>query len=168
MSAVWLTKGFQYTPDLDGYFNRIKYFGSREISAQTLKEIQCHHLLAIPFEALDVHLIGDIDLAPEVLEKKIVGNNRGGYCYENNILAFHVLRTMGFDVTPVAARTRWQKPVEVVMPSTHMVLKVNIDGVLWMFDVGFSSFGSLYPLEIETEREQSTPLGILTIQLILS
>lgn len=39
------------------------------------------------------------------------------------------------------------------------MLKVNLDGVLWLFDVGFSSFGSGKPLLIETEEKQLTQLN---------
>lgn len=159
MSANWLSNDFTYMPDLDAYFERIKYNGSREPTEDTLKQIQWHHLLEIPFEVLDCHLSGrKIDLAPEVVERKLVKEGRGGYCYEHNTLLWYILQALGYDVTPILGRSRWQKPANITAGPTHLLLKVNIAGKLWMFDVGWSNLGSATPLEIETDREQVTPL----------
>lgn len=159
MSTNWRSNDFAYVPDLDAYFRRIKYDGDRSPNAQTLRDIQWNHLLTIPFETLDCHIAGKtIDLAPEVVEKKLVQDGRGGYCYEHNTLMLHVLRALGFAVTPCLARSRWGKPVDITAGATHLVLKVNIDGLLWLFDVGWSNLGSATPLLIETEEEQTTPL----------
>ncbi len=156
--ASWLTKTYHFAPDLDAYFDRINYSGSRDPTAETLKQIQWHHLLSCPFESIDVHLLGKIDLSPDILEKKIVHNRRGGYCFEHNHYLLHVLRALGFNATPILARSIWQKPADIVAPATHLLIKVDIDGVLWMFDVGYSNYGTPYPLEIETDKEQPTPL----------
>jgi len=160
MSVAWHSNSFVYKPDLDAYFKRIGYTGSRELCIQTLNEIQWLHLLAIPYENLDIHVPGGkIDLTPEVVERKLVTEGRGGYCFEHNTLAMYVLKAMGFDVTPLLARTRWQRDPEFTGAATHLVLKVKLDGVLWLFDVGFSSFGSGAPLLIETEEQQMTQLN---------
>eukprot|EP01032_Pedospumella_encystans_P033997 gene33997-38425_t len=93
MSTNWLSNLFVYAPDLDAYFERINYAGSREPTAETLKQIQWLHLLAIPFEVLDCHIPGKcIDLTPEVVERKLVKEGRGGYCYEHNTLLLYVLK----------------------------------------------------------------------------
>lgn len=158
MSDNWRSNLFVYNPDIDAYFSRIKYTSNRDATLETLQQIQWHHLLAIPFETLDIHTIGNVDIAPDSIEKKIVVGGRGGFCYENNILFMHVLRKLGFDVTPIISRTRWNRPLDIASTPTHLVLKVNIDGVLWLADAGFSSFGSPFPLQIETDEEQATPL----------
>jgi N-hydroxyarylamine O-acetyltransferase len=158
MSNNWRSNLFVYNPDVDAYFQRIKYSGSKEPTVETLQQIQWHHLLAIPFETLDIHTLGSVDIAPDSIEKKIVGNGRGGFCYENNILLLHVLRKLGYSVTPIISRTRWNRPVDIASTPTHLVLKVDIDGILWLADVGFSSFGSPYALRIETDEVQATPL----------
>lgn len=158
MTTNYISQDYVFTPDLDAYFERINYTGSRDLTIETLRGIHWQHLLTVPFEDLDVHLTGEILLDPAKIEKKMVTNRRGGYCFENNIYAMWVLRALGFNVTPVLARTRWQNPVDVVNPPTHLILKVLLDGVLWLYDVGFSSMGTPYPLEIETDKEQLTPL----------
>ncbi len=159
-SVAWHANSFTYTPDVDAYFKRIGYTGSKELCIETLNQIQWLHLLAIPYENLDIHIPGGkIDLAPEVVERKLVTEGRGGYCFEHNTLAMYVLKALGFDVTPVLARTRWQRLSDFTGAATHLVLKVNLQGVLWLFDVGFSSFGSGVPLLIETEETQLTSLN---------
>lgn len=158
MSDNWRSSLFVYHPDIDAYFARIKYTGTREPTVETLRQIQWHHLLAIPFETLDIHTLGAVDIDPGSIEKKIVKNGRGGFCYENNILLLHVLRELGYTVTPIISRTRWNRPADIASTATHLVLKVEIDGVLWLADGGFSSFGSPYPLKIDTNEEQETPL----------
>lgn len=158
MSSNYLSQDYTFTPNVDAYLERIDYHGSRDLTIDTLRGIHWQHLLTVPFEDIDVHLTGEISLDPVKLEQKLVHNRRGGYCFENNIYAMWILRALGFKVTPVLARTRWQNPVDVVNPATHIVLKVELDGVLWMYDVGFSSMGTPWPLEIETDREQTTPL----------
>jgi N-hydroxyarylamine O-acetyltransferase len=70
----------------------------------------------------------------------------------------YVLRALGYDVTPILARSRWGKPVEITAGATHLVLKVNINGELWLFDVGWSNLGSATPLLIDSEEIQETPL----------
>lgn len=110
MSAPWISNSFVYKPDVDAYFKRIGYTGTRDLSIETLNEIQWLHLLTLPYENLDVYVPGaKIDLTPEVVERKLVAEGRGGYCFEHNSLAMYVLKALGFDVTPCLARTRWQR-----------------------------------------------------------
>lgn len=153
----WLSNSFTYEPDLDAYFRRINYQKSREVTLQTLQDIQSHHLLAIPFESLDCIVYGKgVDLSPYALEQKLIFGGRGGYCFEHNILLFHVLMALGFDVYTALARLRWNKPVDITSGATHLVLVVKVGSKRYLCDAGWSSFGSFTPLEIETEDEQVT------------
>jgi len=158
MSKDWLSNSYTYTPDIDAYLKRIRYIGSREVNAKTLFQLQWHHVQAIPYEVLDTHLTGKVDLAPEVVERKIVVNGRGGYCYEQNTLFMHVLKTLGFKVKAVTARARWQKPEEFMSGNIHLILIVDVDGRSYACDVGFSSCGSAYPLLFDSEAIQHMPL----------
>jgi len=154
----WLSNQYQFIPNLEAYFARINYTGTADVSYETLKEIQWNHLLTIPFENIDIHMSREVDLTPTAIENKIVHQGRGGYCFEQNIYLLHVLRAIGFDVTPILARTRWQRPTDIVNPATHLVLQVKYDMMLYLFDVGFSSFGSPIPLAIQSPVVQTTPL----------
>ena len=61
------------------------------------------HLLAVPFENLDIHLGRPISLDQDALFGKIVTRRRGGFCYELNGLFALLLRELGFEVTLLSA-----------------------------------------------------------------
>ena len=81
--------------DLDAYFARIGYSGPRAPTLETLKALHFAHATAIPFENLDVLAKRPILLDPPVLQKKLVAQKRGGYCFEVNGLFAAVLRQLG-------------------------------------------------------------------------
>lgn len=141
---------------LDAYFRRIGYTGPRTPTLDTLRALQEAHVQAVPFENLDVLLDRRIGLELSELERKIVQDRRGGYCFEHNTLFREVLRLLDFRVTPLLARVRWQVPREVKTPLTHMVLRVEIDERPWLADVGFGGVGSTAPLALHTDEEQKT------------
>lgn len=144
--------------DLDAYFARIGYTGTREPSLATLRALHLHHVLAVPFENLDVLLGRTISLELGDLARKIVHERRGGYCYEQNTLFAAVLRALGFHVATLVARVRWQVPAEQPTARTHMILRVEADGRPWLADVGFGSAGLTGPIALDAgEIEQTTP-----------
>ena len=144
------------TIDLDRYFARIGYTGGRKPTLTTLRAVHQHHVQSIPFENIDVLLGRPIDLSPIAIAQKIIAGNRGGYCFEQNTLLSEILRQLGFAVTPLLARVRWQVPATVVTPLTHMVLAVKIEDQSWLADVGFGGIGTTTPLRLESAAEQST------------
>lgn len=146
--------------DLDAYFGRIGYAGSREPTIDTLWALQERHLASVPFEAIDVLLGRGIDISPDAVDAKLIRARRGGYCYEQNGLFKRVLQTLGFEVEPLVAAVRWMaEPGSVPPPRTHMALRVTIEGVPWLVDVGFGSSVPPVPLRLDTRDPQSTPHG---------
>jgi N-hydroxyarylamine O-acetyltransferase len=146
--------GAEYSPDLDAYFARIGYAGSRTPTLATLTAIHEHHARAIPFENLDVLLGRGISLDPAVIERKLVHAKRGGYCFEQNGLLCAVLRALGFQVSTLIARVRWQVPAGTPTAQTHMILRVAIDGRPWLADAGFGGVGLVSPIALDTAGEQ--------------
>ena len=69
-----------------------------------LKLLQRQHLLNVPFENLDIHSKQAIVLDTEKFYRKIVNNNRGGFCYELNGLFNELLRELGFETRILSAR----------------------------------------------------------------
>lgn len=143
--------------NLDAYFARIGYSGPRMPTLAALRAIHAAHAEAIPFENLDVLLGRPISLEPSAVFQKLVSDRRGGYCFEQNILLGGVLRELGFQVTPLIARVRWQVPPEVTAPQTHMVLHVDVDGVAWLADAGFGGVGLTVPIQIAPDIDQGIP-----------
>lgn len=143
--------------NVDAYFARVGYTGPREPTLAVLRALQLQHLLAVPFENLDVLLGKRISIEPGAIQKKIIQDKRGGYCFEQNSLFRDMLRTLGFAVTPLLARVRWQVPADYRTPLTHMVLRVEAEGRSWLMDVGLGGVGATAPLALDTEAEQATP-----------
>jgi len=136
------------TVDLDAYFDRIGYTGSRDAAVGLLVALHRHHAAAIPFENLDVLLRRPIRLDLDSLQAKLVTARRGGYCFEHNTLFAAVLRDLGFDVGTLEARVRPPGATRT-LPRTHMVLRVDVDGRRFLVDVGFGGDGPVGPVDLD-------------------
>ncbi|MCE9594446.1 MAG: arylamine N-acetyltransferase [Planctomycetes bacterium] len=143
--------------ELDAYFERIGWSGSREPTLETLRCIVLAHTRAIPFENLDVLLGRRIFLDEPAIVKKLVHQRRGGYCFEQNGLLLSMLTSLGFDVAPLSARVRLQRPRDFVPPRTHMFLRVELAGESWLADVGVGGLSLTAPLRLDTADAQTTP-----------
>ena len=137
--------------DVQAYLQRINYPGSLSPDAQTLRELQVAHLLAVPFESLSIHSGEPIVLEDGALFHKIVGRRRGGVCYELNGLFAALLRALGFEVTVLSAQAA--NAEGVFGPDfDHMTLMVALDE-RWLVDVGFGD-SFLEPLLLDERRDQ--------------
>ena len=137
--------------NIGAYLERINYHGSLAPTAETLRELQVAHLLAVPFENLSIHAKQPIVLEDEALFLKIVERRRGGFCYECNGLFAALLRALGFQVTMLSAEVANAQGV-FGPPFDHMTLVVSL-GERWLVDVGFGdSFRE--PLRLDERDEQ--------------
>ncbi len=137
--------------NLESYLRRIGYDGPLEPTLDTLRRLHYAHLLAVPFENLDVNLGVPIVLEEERLFDKIVTRERGGFCYELNGLFAWLLRELGFQVSLLSARV----PIEENRTGPefdHLALRVDLD-VSWLADVGFGE-SFIEPLPILPNAEQ--------------
>ncbi len=139
--------------DVRAYLRRIAYAGPLEPTLETLRALHYAHLLAVPFENLDIHLGVPIELDEERFFDKIVTRRRGGFCYELNGLFAALLRELGFQVTLLSARV--PKEENVAGPEfDHLTLRVDLD-TPWLADVGFGeSFIEPLPLLANAEQYQ--------------
>lgn len=142
--------------DLHTYFTRIGYSGPVAPDLATLHAIMHAHAQAVPFENLDVLVGRRVDLSPDALQTKLVTARRGGYCFEQNGLLLLVLEAIGFIVTPLSARVRYQRPRDYTPPRTHLFLSVVIDGVPWASDVGVGNMSLTSAIRLDVEGEQQT------------
>lgn len=145
------------TFDLDAYFARIGYEGPRVPTLETLKALHHAQALAIPFENLDVLAKRQINLDLASLQKKLVTEKRGGYCFEVNALFAAALRELGFDVTTLIGRVRWMSPEEVDTARSHMLMRVELPEGSYLADVGFGGLTMTGPIRFDTSVEQETP-----------
>jgi len=135
--------------EIDAYLKRIGYGGSRQPTAETLRQLHRAHLLAVPFENLDIPLGHPIVLSLPSFYDKIVRRRRGGFCYELNGLFGWLLEQLGFTVVMLSARV-----FEGAQPGPefdHLVLLIEMEERL-IADVGFGD-SFLEPLRLDAEKE---------------
>ncbi|HEX8778060.1 MAG TPA: arylamine N-acetyltransferase [Rhodanobacter sp.] len=144
--------------DLAAYLQRIGYRDAPRPNAPTLRALAVAHAAAIPFENLDPLCGVRVRLEPDALERKLLHEGRGGYCFEQNLLFAAALRAIGFKVHGLIARVLWNQPEDAVTAQTHMLLRVEVDGESWLTDVGFGSMNLAGALRLEADLEQATGL----------
>ena len=144
--------------NLDAYLARISYAGPRTATLDTLEAVHALHPAAIPFENLNPLLGWPVSLDVDSLQSKLVAGGRGGWCFEHNTLFRHALEALGFSVTSLAARVLWNAlPGSPIGPRSHMLLLVDIGGLLYLADVGFGGNVLTAPLLLEPHIVQATP-----------
>jgi N-hydroxyarylamine O-acetyltransferase len=143
--------------NIKAYLRRINYIGTLEPTYQTLRELHKTHLLSVPFENLDNHLGRPIILDEEKVIRKIVGERRGGICYELNGAFCTLLRALGFDVSMLSVGVAGDDGC-FGPPFHHMTLLVELER-RWLADVGFGdSFRE--PLLLDERSEQVQKEGV--------
>jgi len=142
--------------DLDAYFARIGYEGGREPTLENLTAIQFAHAISIPFENLSILFGKGVQLDLGTLQNKIVGECRGGYCFEQNGLALAALQQLGFLATGLIGRVRWMVADEVAAPLTHMLIRVDFDDGSYIYDGGFGGIRMTGVLRLEPGLIQTT------------
>ena len=143
--------------DLDRYFARIGLRRPTALTRATLDAIAQAHVLAIPFENLDILLDRGVDIALPAIERKLVDAGRGGYCFEHNSLLLAVLGQLGFAVTPYSARVRIGRARDYTPARTHLFVRVDLDGTAYAVDVGVGGLSPTKALELDRAGEQATP-----------
>lgn len=143
--------------DLAGYLRHIGFSSAPSTDLATLRAVVLRHTLSIPFENLDALVGRRISLDPIDVERKLLREGRGGWCFEQNLLLGNALRAMGFVVVDLAARVVWGRAVDVEAPRTHRVLKVLADGREWIVDAGFGAQTLTGVLDLASEESQQTP-----------
>lgn len=144
--------------DLHPYLQRINYSGPLHPDLQTLTQLQLAHLLAIPFENLNIHAGRVIELAIDKLFHKIVEEKRGGFCYELNGLYYELLTGLGFTAKRIAAQVHNSEKQAYGDEYDHFAIVVEWDGKLYLTDVGYGEF-LVTPLLISLNTPQEDPRG---------
>lgn len=137
--------------DLSNYFERINLSLAPKANEDGLYQLQSSQLLSIPFENIDCLHNRVINTDLEHLEKKILLNKRGGYCFELNGLFSHILGSLGLRYRPLLARVMYRGTG--INSRTHIILLVEIAGKNYIADVGFGGPGTYLPVPFEIDRE---------------
>lgn len=130
--------------DFGAYLERV---GLGSGDAPDWQAIHRAHATSIPFENLDSHRGIPVPLEQRDLERKMVAERRGGYCFEHNLLLTSALEHLGLRVEPMLARVRIGGAPPEARPLGHLVLRViDGDGKTWHADVGFGLGTLLDPI----------------------
>lgn len=148
--------------NVNNYFNRIGIAGFGNPDISNLKLLHKKHLLHIPFENLDIRSGKEIVLSSDALEKKILDEKRGGYCYELNGMFYILLKSLGYKVKMISARVNngkggWGAEYD------HLAIVTEIDGREFLTDVGFGD-NFFEPLEIVVGKVQKDRRGYFKIE----
>lgn len=132
------------------YYKRIGFKGKGQINEGCLKELHRCHVLSIPFEAIDVQMGKRIDLKLDKIYNKVINQNRGGYCYELNLLFHEMLTKIGFGNYLISARIFDSKQFGPEFDHMAIIVKLKEQ---WLVDVGFGDL-FLEPIQIATGHHQ--------------
>ncbi|KAI0199285.1 hypothetical protein F4808DRAFT_433255 [Astrocystis sublimbata] len=138
-----------------------------------LRTLHTYMLAAVPYENLAIHYNPShrVDLNPQHLFDKIVGNarGRGGYCMENAILYNHMLLGLGFDAYTVGVRTRLREggvPAGDFPGWVHIVSIVEFaPGEKYHVDIAFGGDCATFPMPLEDGRVHAN-IGTQQIRLV--
>lgn len=143
--------------ELRSYFQRIGLSPPAVAELSALQAIVAAHERVIPFENLDPFLGRAVDLELAAVHAKLVHEQRGGYCFEHNLLLGEVLRSLEYKVTSLAARVLWARPEDAITPRSHMLFQVTVAKQRYLVDVGFggNTLSGVLPWVFDIAHETS-------------
>lgn len=131
-----------------------------EPTLENLKLLQRRHLLNVPFENLDIHWKRPILLDSGKFYNKIIGEKRGGFCYELNGLFNELLKEIGYKTKIISARVFNGK--DFGEEYDHLAILMEIGDEEFLTDVGFGNF-TAEPLRFVLDEEQEDANGAYKI-----
>ncbi len=152
--------------DIDAYLDRIGLERPERADRESLKALHVAHLVAVPFENLDIVFAGGVAHDQATAVAKVLGG-RGGWCFEVNGAFGALLMALGFDVRLLGAAVLLDGPRKVL---DHLALEVTardeqLGAVPVLADVGFGRHFT-HPLELNRAAPQDG--GNAMYQLIAS
>ncbi|MDM0022490.1 arylamine N-acetyltransferase family protein [Variovorax saccharolyticus] len=147
--------------DRDAWLMRILYAGPLAPTLETLRGLVFSQAHAIAYESLDITLGRVPKLGVPELQRKMVDHQRGGYCFELNMLFRAGLRSLGYRVTSLQGRVVRGMAIDAPRPAIHMLLQVELPQGPYLADVGFGNLAPTAPLVLAPHVEQPTPHGLM-------
>lgn len=141
---------------LNEYLKKVRLESGIEPVLGTISKLQSLHLQTFPFENLNPLFHREVKLDSDSLAEKFLNQNRGGYCFEQNLIFKRVLEEIGFNVRALMARVYTPNQV---LGRTHLLLLVEFESKKYITDVGFGGLVCPQPLWLDTWNIQETELG---------
>jgi N-hydroxyarylamine O-acetyltransferase len=147
--------------NLQHYFDRIKFSEPVELNFEGIKKLMQSQLFSVPFENIDVQAGKVISLKGDAIVEQIVGQNRGGYCYQINGLFSLALQEIGVPHYYVAACPLVNPGQN---PKTHLAIIATIEEEEYLIDLGFGGNSIREPLKLsETDRSIQQDFDTFTL-----
>lgn len=148
--------------DADAYLERLGSERPVEATTAALADLQYAHLVAVPFENLDIVFAGGVAHDQAAAIAKILAG-RGGWCFELNGAFATLLTALGYDVRLIGAAVLLDGPSKVL---DHLALEVTSTGAddgaaaegPMLVDVGFGET-FVRPLELNRAGAQDGGTG---------
>jgi N-hydroxyarylamine O-acetyltransferase len=142
--------------DQKAWLERIGYVGPLAPTLETLNQLILAHSHSVAYETLDIMLGRPPKLDVPTLQKKIIANKRGGYCFEQNMLFRAGLRSLGYKITSLQGRVVRGLAIDAPRPAIHMLLIVELPEGKFLADVGFGNLAPTSALLLAPNIEQET------------
>jgi len=131
--------------NVERYLKRLGISGKIFPDIEHLQILQQRHLFKVPFENIDIYHGIPVEYSLESFYRKIVGRERGGYCYELNGLFQWMLTCLGYNAALVSALVMGK--TDFISEFEHEAIIVNVEGSKWLVDAGFGN-SSLLPIQL--------------------
>jgi N-hydroxyarylamine O-acetyltransferase len=143
--------------DQKAWLERIGYCGSVVPTLEILNRLIFAHSHSISYETMDIMLgrLPKLDVA--TLQRKMIINKRGGYCFEQNMLFRAGLRSLGYQITSFQGRVIRGLAIDAPRPAIHMLLRIELPEGPYLADVGFGNLAPTCALLLKLDVEQETP-----------
>jgi N-hydroxyarylamine O-acetyltransferase len=142
---------------LDRLLERIGLDAAPAPDLDGLRRVHRAYAGTVPYDDLAVQLGECENLDPARLVERIVGDRRGGYCFELNAVFALLLERLGFAVT------RHEAVVGGEGPTNHMTLVVDVEGERWLVDAGLGE-GFLDPLPLRPGEHRGAAAFTWTLE----
>lgn len=107
--------------DVDEYMERLDVERPLQCNTENLDALQHAHLVAVPFENLDIVFAGGVPHDRSAAAAKVL-SGRGGWCFELNGSFATLLTQLGYDVKFIGAAVLLDGPSKVL---DHLALEVT-------------------------------------------
>ncbi|MCO7568362.1 arylamine N-acetyltransferase [Pseudomonas chlororaphis] len=143
--------------DFDLYLQQLGYPRAPAPTLENLRELQWRHVCRFAFESLSTLLRVPVPIDLASVERKILHEGRGGYCYELNQSFLALLQHLGYEARGITGRVVMGGPEDALTARSHRLTLLHLDGQRYIADVGFGGMVPTTPLLLDTEEEQATP-----------
>jgi N-hydroxyarylamine O-acetyltransferase len=147
--------------DQNAWLERIGYSGPITPTLATLNRLIFAHSHSISYETMDIMLGRPPQLDVATLQRKMIVNKRGGYCFEQNMLFRAGLRSLGYQITSLQGRVIRGLAIDAPRPAIHMLLRIELPEGSYLADVGFGNLAPTCALLLKPEVEQETPHEVM-------